>query len=74
MRVAVYSRYGDLPQPRNIASEKELMAACRAEQIDHLIAEGFTRLGRNSAEVLGLLRELRGAGVKVSLLKEGWVI
>ena len=82
MRVAVYARFGNDPQapPQNgepiryYSGKQPLLTASRASQIDHLIVEGFTSLGRNSVESLGLLHELRAAGVRVSLLREGRVV
>jgi len=81
LRVAVYARVGNdsqAPQegePVRFHSDKQgLLDAARAGQVDHLLVEGFTGLGRNMAESLVLLRELSSAGVKVSLLREGRVV
>ncbi|MCL2299906.1 MAG: recombinase family protein [Firmicutes bacterium] len=81
LRVAVYTRFGTDPQgtqegePVRLYSGKEsLLAAGRAGQINQLLVESFTSLGRNSIESLGLLRNLQGAGVTVHLLKEGRVV
>ncbi|MCL2817956.1 MAG: recombinase family protein [Clostridiales bacterium] len=78
LRVAVYARVGNAPaecEPIRVYSDKHhLLIAGRTGQIDHLLVESFTRLGRNTVEALGLLRELTGAGVRVSLLKEGRVV
>jgi len=81
LRVAVYARVGNHPQPprdgepvRLYSGKKSLLAAGHAGQIDHLLVDGFTCLGRNMVESLGLLHELNSAGVKVSLLKEGRVV
>ena len=74
LRVAVYSRCGvPLPEVQRYTQEQELLAVCRAGQVDHLLVERFASLGRNAIESLHLLRELQAAGVKVSALKEGWV-
>jgi hypothetical protein len=75
LRVAVYARVGNAPPDVTCYSlEQDLLAVCRLGQVDHLIVESFTGLGRNIVESLGLLRELNGAGVKVHLIKEGWVV
>ena len=81
LRVAVYSRYGTDPHPprdgepvKRHANRQTLLTAGCAGQIEHLIAESFTSLGRNTNESLDLLRELRAAGVRVSLLGEGRVV
>ena len=81
MRVAVYARVGNESQapqdgePVRLYSGKEsLLTASREDQIDHLLVDRFTCLGRNMVESLGLLRDLRGAGVKVHLIREGWVV
>ena len=78
LRVAVYARLGTdpqaLPEVRIYSGKQNLMTASRANQIDHLIVDSFTHLGKNIVESLELLRELNGAGIKVHLLKEGWVV
>ena len=80
LRVAVYCRVGNAVQVtqyepvRYYPDKQTLLSAGRANEIDHLLVDSFTSLGRNSIETLGLLRELRDAGVRVSLLKEGWVV
>ena len=68
LRVAVYSRYGlPLPEVRPYSGEQELLAACRMGQVDHLLVESIARLGRNAEDALRITRELKGAGVTVSL-------
>ena len=75
MRVAVYARVGNAPpEVTRYSLEQDLMAVCRAGRVDHLLVESITRLGRNIVDSLRLLRELQAAGVRVSLLKEGWVV
>ena len=81
LRVAVYARFGTDPQApqegepvRFYSNQESLQAASHTSRIDHLLVEGFTSLGKNMTESLGLLRELKGAGVKVHLLREGWVV
>jgi len=81
LRVAVYTRFGIDPEgpqedePVRLYSGKEsLLTASRAGQIDQLLVESFTCFGRNTVEALTLLRDLKRTGVKVHLLKEGWVV
>lgn len=78
LRVAVYARVGNAPpevEPVRVYSdEHRLLTACRENGIDHLLVEGFTCLGRNTVEALGLLRKLTGAGVAIHLQKEGRVV
>jgi len=77
LRVAVYARFGTAPDAcpvRVYSDEKTLMQACRAGQIDQLIVESFTRLGRNTDDALRVFRELRSAGVTVNLQREGLVM
>jgi len=78
---AFYTCFGDYPEApqegepvRFYSNKQELLIACREGQIKELFVESFTRLGKNTAGALGLLRELTGAGVKVHLLKEGRVV
>jgi len=82
LRVAVYARFGTDPQtpaqegePIRLYSGKEsLLAAGRAGQIDHLLVESVTRLGRNISESTQIASKLKKAGVTIHLLREGWVI
>jgi len=78
LRVAVYARFGTdpqaLPEVSVYSGKQNLLTASRANQIDHLVVDSFTHLGRNIVESLDLLRDLNSAGVKVHLLKEGWVV
>jgi len=75
LRVAVYARVGTAPpEVTRYSMEQDLLDVCRTGQVDHLMVERFTGLGRNIVDSLGLLRQLNSAGVKVHLLKEGWVV
>ena len=75
MRVAVYARVGTAPpEVTRYSLEQDLLAACRMGQVDHLLVESITRLGRNTMESWRMARELKSAGVTVSLLKEGLVV
>ena len=75
LRVAVYARVGSAPpEVTRYSMEQDLLDVCRTGQVDHLLVGSFPCLGRNIVESLGLLRKLNNAGVKVHLLKEGWVV
>ena len=78
---AVYAQVGNESKaPRDgelvrFYSDKEsLLTAGRSSKIDQLFVESITQLGRNTVEALGLLRNLKHAGVTVHLLKEGRVV
>ena len=73
-RVAVYSRYGPIPQTLTITSEQELMAACRAGKYDHLLVKNHRHLARNAQDLLRLTREIRGSGTAIHLEQEGLVV
>lgn len=48
-----------------------MLAACRKGRHDVLVLAALDRLGRNAAEVVNLLAELRELGVRVVSLREG---
>ena len=73
-RVVVYSRYGDIPQLGSIASEQDLMAACRAGKYDHLIVKNHRHMARNTQDLLRLTREVKIHGVTIHFEKEGLVV
>ena len=81
LRVAVYTRFGTDPQApqegepvRSYSGKESLLTASHAGQIDQLLVESFTCVGRNTVEALTLLRDLKRISVKIHLLKEGRVV
>ena len=75
LRVAVYARLGSAPpEVTHYPAEQDLLADCRTGQVDYLLVEGFTRLGRNAMESWRMTRKLKDAGVTISFLQEGLVV
>ena len=75
LRVAVYARIGSAPSAvTHYPAEQDLLADCRTGQVDYLLVESITRLGRNTMESWRITRDLNKAGVKVCLLNEGLVV
>ena len=73
-RVAVYSRYGDLPQAGGISGEQGLMAACRAGKYDQVLVKNHRHLARNAQDLLRLTREIRDCGTAIRFEREGLVV
>jgi len=74
LRVAVYSRYGPIPQAENIFNEQELLAACRARKYDYIFVKSHRHLARNTQDLLRLTREIQSHGVTLHFKKEGLVV
>lgn len=66
--------YGDQASGRDIHGRKEftrMIGDCRNHKIDVIYTKSISRFGRNVADVLETLRELKTLGVRVVFEKEG---
>lgn len=66
--------YGDQASGRDIHGRKEftrMIGDCRNHKIDIIYTKSISRFGRNAADVLEILRELKTLGVRVVFEKEG---
>ena len=74
LRVAVYSRYGTVPQVGCITDEQDLMDACRAGKYDHIFVKSHRHLAHNTQDLLRLTREIRDSGTAIHFEHEGLVV
>ena len=73
-RVAVYSRYGPIPQLGSIATEQELIAACHMGKYDYILVKSHRHMARNTQDLLRLTREIQGSGTAIHFEQEGLVV
>lgn len=50
---------------------QELLVACRTGQVDVILTKSISRFGRNTVELLSVVRELKALGISVRFEKEG---
>lgn len=50
---------------------QDLLVACRTGQVDVILTKSISRFGRNTVELLSVVRELKALGISVRFEKEG---
>ncbi|AOZ73069.1 hypothetical protein BSR29_03100 [Boudabousia liubingyangii] len=68
--VGVFVDNGKSGTNQNRDGFQDLMAACRAGEVDLVLTKSISRLGRNTVDVLATCRELSALGVEVRFERE----
>ncbi|AOZ72032.1 hypothetical protein BK816_00920 [Boudabousia tangfeifanii] len=68
--IGVFIDNGKSGTNQNREGFKQLMAACRAGEVDLVLTKSISRLGRNTVDVLATCRELTALGVELRFERE----